>query len=75
MGPMALSTATAGDTASGLAALPPTTKERKRPSHPPGFGPSPSWSWRSFVVVVVHDPHGLQDVRVVVELFSMFIFW
>ena len=25
-------------------------------------------------VVVVDDPHGLQDVRVVVELVSMFIF-
>ena len=27
------------------------------------------------VAVVVDDPHGLRDVRVVVELFSMFIFW
>ena len=27
------------------------------------------------VVVAVDDPYGLQDVRVVVELFSMFIFW
>ena len=26
------------------------------------------------VVVVVDDPHGLQDVRAVVELFSMLIF-
>ena len=26
------------------------------------------------VVVVVDDPHGLQDVRVVVELVSMLIF-